>query len=145
MCPSVRVAKRELRKRVKQTLQGVSAESLTHQSAVVTERLLALPQYRCARSVAIYLAMPAGEVQTAAIVRDAFARGKRVYVPYIHRLARPAAAAAAAATGGRKSIMEMLALDSVQDYDALQRDGWGIPSISPDSVVVQYHGVLPMV
>lgn len=71
--------------------------------------------------------MPSGEIQTADIVHDAFKKGKQVYVPYIYQLE--------STTGGKKSsIMEMLALQSVEDYDSLQQDNWGIPSLNKDSL-----------
>lgn len=71
--------------------------------------------------------MPGGEVQTASIVRDAFSQGKQVYVPYIYQLD-------SAATQGRKSMMEMLALRSIEDYESLQPDKWGIPSLDAESL-----------
>lgn len=71
--------------------------------------------------------MPAAEVQTDAIVRHALAAGKQVFVPYLHKspLQTPDTPA---------RVMDMVHLRSVQDYEALQRDRWGIPSIDPATV-----------
>lgn len=62
--------------------------------------------------------MPVGELSTSGIVRDALQRGKSVYIPYIH-------------TVEQTSIMDMLALESTDELEALQSDKWGIPSLHP--------------
>ncbi|KAI5308986.1 hypothetical protein KEM55_004367, partial [Ascosphaera atra] len=127
MHATLRAAKKELRKRIKATLKGVSADSYALQSSAATESLLSLPEYQAAKSIAIYLSMPSGEIHTSKIVRDAFAKRKQVYVPYLHSLETPNAR-------GRKSIMEMLALNSIADYESLRPDAWGIPSLDKESV-----------
>lgn len=68
--------------------------------------------------------MPAGEISTKAIVIDALRRGKKVFVPYIYKNQAP----------GPPSLMDMVALQSEQDYDSLKLDKWGIPT--PDSASV---------
>lgn len=60
--------------------------------------------------------MPVGELSTTGIVRDALQRGKRVYIPYIH-------------THNKTSVMDMLALESMTEFESLQPDKWGIPSL----------------
>lgn len=109
-------------------------------ASIATKALFALPAYQAAQNVAVYLAMPTGEIQTTEIVRDAFKKGKNVYVPSLHKLERPN-------VRGRKSIMEMLALDSITDYESLKADRWGIPSVDPESVprrrnCLGGHGIL---
>lgn len=71
--------------------------------------------------------MPAAEIQTDEIVRDALRNGKRVFVPYLgkHLNAPPDAP---------KSVMDMVDLRSLQDYTSLKRDSWGIPTIGKDTV-----------
>lgn len=96
-------------------------------ASLATERLLALPEYQSARRVSIYLSMPAGEMMTRDIVRDAFRRGKQVFVPYIYKHG-------GSAETKPSSIMEMLALRSIEDYESLQPDGWGIPTLDASSV-----------
>lgn len=71
--------------------------------------------------------MPNGEIQTDLIVRDALASGKHVFVPYLHKSGLPAA-------GGPTRLMDMVSLRDVQDYESLQRDKWGIPSVDPATV-----------
>jgi 5-formyltetrahydrofolate cyclo-ligase len=60
--------------------------------------------------------MPSGELSTRSIVQDAFQRGKDVYIPYIH-------------TVDKVSVMDMLALESIAEFESLQPDKWGIPSL----------------
>ncbi|KAI1980093.1 hypothetical protein LOZ53_004747 [Ophidiomyces ophidiicola] len=136
----VQVAKRELRSKINTVLSGLSAEAINRQSSTITKGLLSLPEYQAAKRLSIYLAMPSGEVQTAEIVRDAFKRGKQVFVPYIYRLST-------AAPHERASIMEMLALHSIEDYESLQPDKWGIPSLDASTLATREnclggHGLL---
>ncbi|EFW15205.1 hypothetical protein D8B26_004465 [Coccidioides posadasii str. Silveira] len=127
---SLQAAKKELRSRIKTVLSGLSGDSVNKQSSTITNALLSLPEYQAAKRLSVYLAMPSGEVQTADIVRDAFSQGKQVYVPYIYQLDP-------VSTQGRKSVMEMLALRSIEDYESLQPDKWGIPSLDAGSLATR--------
>lgn len=71
--------------------------------------------------------MPHGEISTMPIVVDALGEGKKVFVPYIHKRN---------STGkeGPGSIIDMLALRSKEDLDALNSDKWGIPSLATESI-----------
>jgi 5-formyltetrahydrofolate cyclo-ligase len=71
--------------------------------------------------------MPAGEIQTDAIVRHALDSGKQVFVPYLFKLSNPP-------PGSPKSVMDMVDLRNLSDYDSLKRDSWGIPTIGTDTV-----------
>lgn len=66
----------------------------------------------------MYLSMPTGELSTTRIVQDALQHGKDVYIPYIH-------------TVDKSSVMDMLALESMTEFESLQPDKWGIPSLQP--------------
>jgi 5-formyltetrahydrofolate cyclo-ligase len=76
--------------------------------------------------------MPTGEVQTDAIVRHALESGKKVFVPYLHKADSPL-------PDTPRSVMEMVDLCSLSDYDSLKRDNWGIPTISADTVDQREH------
>lgn len=83
--------------------------------------LKTLPEYLEARRVGIYLSMPSAEISTKAIVLHALQEKKKVFVPYIYRFnksdpRRP------------KSAMDMVSLQSPEDYESLQPDSWGIPT-----------------
>ena len=93
---------------------------------IATEKLLALKEYQTAKCIGIYLSMPKSELTTGGILRDAFKKGKRVFVPYIHNSPQDSAAP--------QPLMDLVALRSLSDYEALQPDAWGIPSIPKKSV-----------
>ncbi|KAJ5693442.1 hypothetical protein N7462_002865, partial [Penicillium macrosclerotiorum] len=114
-------AKRDLRKRMRESFQKVPAAAINKQSGVATNKLLSLAEYQNANSVAVFLSMPSGELSTHSIVQDAFQHGKAVYIPYIH-------------TVDKISVMDMLALESMAEFESLQPDRWGIPSLQPTQV-----------
>ncbi|KAL8756343.1 MAG: hypothetical protein Q9199_003000 [Rusavskia elegans] len=120
-------AKKELRRHIRQTLSHVSELSIQTQSQAATETLLSLPEYQSAKRISVYLSMPKGELSTRAIVTEALQNGKEVYVPYIHKTTRPADESPA-------SVMDMVALHSHEDFEALQPDSWGIPTPGESSI-----------
>lgn len=71
--------------------------------------------------------MPTGEISTKAIVLDALQEGKKVFIPYTYIIPSPAAE-------GPKSSMNMVTLQSKEDYESLRPDAWGIPTPSESSV-----------
>lgn len=85
---------------------------------------MSLPKYQSAKRVSVYLSMPDGEIQTKAIIQDAFMHDKEVFVPYTHRSPTPPPT----------SVMDMVQLHSLEDYAALQADAWGIPTPAKDSI-----------
>lgn len=86
-----------------------------------------MPEYKAARRISVYLSMPDGEISTSGIVRDALDQGKKVFIPYTYNLKEPEA-------GQPKSIMDMLELHSMKDFESLEPDKWGIPTPSKDSI-----------
>lgn len=91
------------------------------QASVATTKFLSLTEYQNAKSIAVYLSMPTGELSTTSIVKDALQCGKHVYIPYIH-------------TVDKTSVMDMLALESMTEFESLQADKWGIPSLQPTQI-----------
>lgn len=71
--------------------------------------------------------MPGGEVQTDPIVRHALGSGKQVFVPYLHKSGLPRGE-------GPARLMDMVGLKGIEDYESLQRDKWGIPSVDAATV-----------
>ena len=67
--------------------------------------------------------MPGREVSTRDIVSQAFDDGKDVFVPYLH-----------SREASETKIMDMLQLQNKDDFESLQPDGWGIPSLSENAV-----------
>ena len=84
-----------------------------------------MPAWQSAKAVSVYLSMPSGEISTSEIVRTALRERKDVYVPNLYKSLQ---------SGKPKSVMDMVALHSEADYEALEPDRWGIPSVPPSSV-----------
>ncbi|KAK3899575.1 hypothetical protein C8A05DRAFT_18008 [Staphylotrichum tortipilum] len=124
---TLNAAKQHLRAAMRHKLRAVSHDSIVSQSATVFHTLQSLPAYASARRVSVFLSMPTGEVQTAAVVRHALAAGKEVFIPYLHK--NPVKTA-----GLPARVMDMVRLRDVADYEALQPDKWGIPSVDPGTV-----------
>lgn len=117
--------KKEMRGRIRRALAELSEAAVDAQSTKAVNTLLSMPEYRSAKSVSIYLAMPKGEISTTMILHDALEQQKRVFIPYTYKPAEPK-------EGQPKSIMDMLELRSVAEYEGLKRDGWGIPTLTAD-------------
>ncbi|KAE8550047.1 hypothetical protein EYB25_008578 [Talaromyces marneffei] len=126
---AVQVAKKELRRKIQNLLKDVPRESVNAQSTVVANKLFTLPEYLNARRISIFLSMPTGEISTTGIVRDALSKGKEVFIPYTHKLET---------TGNpsqpKVSVMDMLRLESMEEFESLQPDNWGIPSLDKQSI-----------
>ncbi|CAF9904704.1 MAG: hypothetical protein ALECFALPRED_009394 [Alectoria fallacina] len=123
----LRAAKKELRALMRQRLSQLSPESLKQQSAAATETLLSLPEYKNAQYIGVYLSMPKGEVVTRAIIHDALGQGKQVFVPYIYSTTVQDHLKS-------RSTMDMISLRSKSDYEGLEPDAWGIPSVAENSI-----------
>jgi 5-formyltetrahydrofolate cyclo-ligase len=76
--------------------------------------------------------MPSGEIQTDSIVRHALESGKQVFVPFLHRSRSPS-------PDTPKSVMDMVDIRTLRDYESLQRDSWGIPTIDSETVKEREH------
>ena len=81
-----------------------------------------------AKSISVYLSMPSAELASTDIVHDAMHRGKKIFVPYIHTPAKPK-------KDQPSSILEMLTLKSLDEYDSLQPDNWGRPSLPKEGLM----------
>ncbi|WFD31777.1 5-formyltetrahydrofolate cyclo-ligase [Malassezia sp. CBS 17886] len=78
---SLSLSKRALRKRADGILASLSQGEVERQSGQIASQVLALPCFRTARKVSIYLSMPMGEVDTWSLCRAALQQGKR----FIHK------------------------------------------------------------
>ncbi|KAI2624800.1 nagb/rpia/CoA transferase-like protein [Xylaria nigripes] len=121
------VAKTHLRSLMKQRLSKLSPAAITLQSNAVFDTLSSFKPYEDAKNVGVYLSMPGCEIQTDSIVRHALASGKQVFVPYLYKSGLPPGE-------GPVRLMDMVSLNGLQDYELLQRDRWGIPSVDSATV-----------
>ncbi|QIX00958.1 hypothetical protein AMS68_006475 [Peltaster fructicola] len=130
----VKGAKKTLRAQVKRSLALLDPDTVVSQSRRAQEKLLTLAQYQQAKSLSVYLSMPTGEASTDLIVRDALQAGKAVFVPHMYK---------SAASGSAKpaKYMDMLRLDSLDDYISLEKDNWGIPTL-PGSSIAQRENAM---
>ncbi|KAL3471846.1 hypothetical protein BJX99DRAFT_236690 [Aspergillus californicus] len=128
MMAGIQTTKHDLRKRMRDVLQRVPADSIVITAKIVASKLLALPEYQKAKRIGVYLSMPTGELSTTAIVQDALKNHKEVFVPYIHSIETKA-------TQQKMSVMDMLALESMDEFLSLERDRWGIPSLTKAQAV----------
>ncbi|KAI0204957.1 5-formyltetrahydrofolate cyclo-ligase [Astrocystis sublimbata] len=124
---TLRAAKTQLRSLMKQRLSKLSPDAVASQSNAAFEALSRFEPYEAAKTVGVYLSMPGCEIQTDRIVRHALASGKQVFVPYLHKSGLPPGE-------GPPRLMDMVSLKHVADYESLQRDKWGIPSVDGTTV-----------
>lgn len=130
----VSAAKKALRTRIKHVLTSLDADAVATQSQTAQETLLSLSQYEQAKSLSVYLSMPTGEASTDLIVRDALEAGKAVFVPHMYKVQ-------AAGTAKPLKYMDMLRLNSLEDYLSLQRDSWGIPTLHQSSIASRVNAM----
>lgn len=109
-------------------ISGVEALTDRFTARLATSHLLSLAEYRNARRIGVYLSMPTGELSTTGIVQDALTHGKEVYIPYIYNVEPPV-------LQQKTSVMDMLLLESMEEFEALEPDKWGIPSLQRDQAL----------
>ncbi|RUS34889.1 5-formyltetrahydrofolate cyclo-ligase family-domain-containing protein [Jimgerdemannia flammicorona] len=112
MNQTVRALKKSLRKEMSAKLSTLTADVVDRESKVVTEKLLALNEYQKSRNVSIFISM-SGEIVTRAIIQDLFQKKKTCYVPR-----------------WGKDEMEMVRLESWEDFLSLPVNRWNIPEPS---------------
>lgn len=128
-------AKRALRKEIKAKLSALHEDEIAKQSKIAQRAILNHPQYQNAKSLSIYLSMPANEAQTSLLVHNALAAGKVVFVPYLYT------PVTSPDEGKKRKVMDMLRLGSVQEYESLEKDAWGIPSLSDNGVEARQNAM----
>ncbi|KAK5737203.1 hypothetical protein LTR17_006812 [Elasticomyces elasticus] len=126
MSTESRDVKKALRKDIKARLSALSEAAVNTQSQTAQQLILDSTQYAQASRVGIYLSMPSGEAQTDVLVRNSLKAKKQVFVPYLH--------SAAGSTSGKGKVMAMLRLSSTADYEDLEPDAWGIPTLPASGI-----------
>lgn len=76
----VKVAKKELRQRMKVAIASMTGDKIQRESANVFNQLRNLTQYQTSTRIGVYLNMK-DEVQTDDIVKDILASGKQCFIP----------------------------------------------------------------
>ncbi|KAL1586349.1 hypothetical protein WHR41_05383 [Cladosporium halotolerans] len=129
MSAEAQAAKKALRKDIKARLSSLDPSEIATQSQQAQNVILNLDAYKRARSLSIYLSMPAAEAQTDVLVMDALSEGKKVFVPFLYT-----PAGSSTTSGKKRKVMDLLRLRSVEEYEGLERDAWGIPSLGLEGV-----------
>lgn len=117
---SLRTLKNKTRKEVAARLKVLDVAQVRAQSAATAAALARFPPFESARSVGVYMHLPANELHTDAILDSCFRTGKRVFLPRIEQLhvfdEQPA-------FPGQKSCLHFLSVRSRAETDALQPRG----------------------
>jgi len=76
-------SKKELRQRLRQMIDGISSEELSHRSHLACNKLIASSVYGKADVIMVFLSLPR-EVDTTPLVLHAWRDGKRVLAPKVN-------------------------------------------------------------
>ncbi|KAK3836043.1 MAG: 5-formyltetrahydrofolate cyclo-ligase [Linnemannia elongata] len=114
MNPALRALKNTIRKDIRQKLAALTPDEIKRQSAVVTEKLLDMPVFKTSQNISVYISMH-GEVCTQEIIKTLLDQKKNCYVPRCKGL-----------------IMDMVKIESWDDYLSLPKNSWNIPEPTQD-------------
>jgi len=112
MTPDTVAAKKALRKVLRALLSALPAGDVAAESAAVTRRLVARPEWRGATRVAAFCSMP-GEFDTRPLLEAAFAARKRVFLPRVEDV--------------KTRKMSVVEAFSLADVDSFPKSNWNIP------------------
>ncbi|KAF2722484.1 nagb/rpia/CoA transferase-like protein [Polychaeton citri CBS 116435] len=142
MASDIKNAKSKLRTEIKNIYSHVKPGDtmVLSESSTVCNRIMHSALYMNATRIGCYLSMPGAEIQTGNFVRHALSHGKRVFVPYLYK-PTPSKTSDEAEAKPKRRIMELLELNGLQDYESLERDSWGIPTLKADSVADRWNAM----
>ncbi|KAI8076526.1 5-formyltetrahydrofolate cyclo-ligase [Gilbertella persicaria] len=110
MNKTVVTLKRQLRKDMAARLEKVTTLDLQKQSDLVFERLQQLDQFKHTKNISIYISMPTCEIMTKNMIYHILESDKNCFIPRC-----------------TKDTMEMVKINSIQDFDSLPINKWNIP------------------
>ncbi|KAL5284744.1 MTHFS family protein [Megaselia abdita] len=105
-----------LRKELKEKIKQIPLESRKTQSNHVTKKILQTDEFKNAKGISLYLST-SGEVDTTEILKVSFQQNKAVFVPTYSG-----------------NVMEMVRLNSWEDYDNLPLTKWNIKQPELDNI-----------
>ncbi|KAJ9598109.1 hypothetical protein L9F63_026786 [Diploptera punctata] len=106
----VKTRKKYLRKELNGIINSIPQDEVNRQSDIVTKQVLSHPKYVNAKSVSIYLSFDK-EIQTEYLLQHIFKSGKTCFIPRFR---------------SGSSEMEMIKLNSLEDYENLPVNNWNI-------------------
>lgn len=113
---SIKEAKSLLRKELKRRLFKMSEEVRKRESVTVTQKLLSMKEYQASERISVYMSMP-NEVNTMDIMKNIFETKKKCFIPYY-----------------KGTVMKMVPLASMEDYNSLPLTSWNIKQPADDDV-----------
>jgi 5-formyltetrahydrofolate cyclo-ligase len=113
---AINAAKKAVRSALRKTLQAISVDALTSQSEAACRNAALQPWFSRARTVSLFLSMPAGEVQTRSLLAASFAAGKDVFVPV---------------AGAAREDMPVVHISHGENFAIFPLDAWKIPVPPP--------------
>ncbi|KAJ8925491.1 hypothetical protein NQ315_009329 [Exocentrus adspersus] len=105
---AIKAAKAALRKEIEKKLVQLSSDEKQKQSKIVVEKLFNTPEFKSAKNISVYLSTD-NEIDTEPIVKKIFDEGKKCFVPRY-----------------QKAGMEMVRLNSMEDWESLPVTKWNI-------------------
>lgn len=108
MPAAIQTAKASLRTEIANRIKALTADEKRRQSEAVLKKLLEMPAFQNSSRISIYLSTE-DEISTTPIIRNIFESGKSCFVPRYN-----------------KSVMEMVRLSSMKDYEDLPVTKWNI-------------------
>uniref|UniRef100_A0A914E7E1 5-formyltetrahydrofolate cyclo-ligase n=1 Tax=Acrobeloides nanus TaxID=290746 RepID=A0A914E7E1_9BILA len=109
-------------------LETISKEQVQHESDIVTSRLLGSDWYKKSQRISVYVSTN-GEIQTDSFIKHAMEMGKDVFIPRFKKGAH---------------MMEMLKLESLEEFQTLDTSLWGIRQHHPDLMRPMYYDSGPL-
>ncbi len=148
LATTLRQQKQVLRKKIRSQMSLLTDTAVQEQSLLVWQRVLQLPEYQNAKSVALFLSMPHHEIATDFMLRQALNARKTLFVPKV-------------GSNFEQADMDMIPVihsaidaeksDETSDhdcggmfYDDWPKNKWNIPE-PPDSQSVAQPGNIDLV
>ncbi|KAF8934427.1 hypothetical protein BGZ58_005702, partial [Dissophora ornata] len=116
MNPALRALKNTIRKDMRPKLAALEPEEIKRQSLIVTEKLFELPVFKESQNVSVYISMH-GEICTRDIIQTLLHQNKSCYIPRC-----------------QGKVMDMVKIDSWEDFLSLPKNSWDIPEPKMDEV-----------
>uniref|UniRef100_A0A7S3AYV0 5-formyltetrahydrofolate cyclo-ligase n=1 Tax=Haptolina ericina TaxID=156174 RepID=A0A7S3AYV0_9EUKA len=121
-------AKQAMRSSVRKILRGLPADELAKASVAACKRASELEAVVRGVGVSVYLAMPAAECQTEALLRSLFEQSnKSIFVPRVD--------------GMDRNEMRMLRVVCLQQLESFPRSKWGIPEPTEEEAIGLENGL----
>lgn len=121
-------SKPELRKLIATSIAKLTTSEKQTQSSIVYQKLVHHREFKRARQISVYLST-ANEIDTIPILRHAFESGKRCFIPFVKKHTKTK-------SGDQSTRMVMVELESINEFDMLPYNNYGIKEPSEEFVSI---------